>query len=397
MDKTIASCYLTHNHPDVIDLVLENMCELYTSKGIDIYIYDSSPDDLTENVVKKYQEQGFDRLFYVDVRFIDGCDEKMLYILQGKGLNKHYDYIWPTKDRCFFVGDALDKIVESVNDDYDLVFALDEKDRWELRNPKYKDVYDDPVEFFSHYGQLTTNWEAVIRKTSTLLDDVDWEEYSEKYKLGKNSFNQTITLFAKLSELDECRIRVIHHETNEKANCVLASSSWWDRLLKIWVDEWIAAIFMLPAIYDAHKLAIVKSELGLPALFGSTNTIVYLRNSGQLTPERYEQLKSMWSMITDYPLEYLEMIVRGEEQELFSMILDRFHNDLRDGNYEDAYYIFMANPWIKQTMSDEDYKDLEFCFVVYKNEINKKGYSVLFNDVDSLSELLEKYRSLKRN
>ena len=51
-----------------MDEVLEHICVPYGEKGIDIYVYDSSENNDTENVVGKYIEKGQCRLFYVPVQ-----------------------------------------------------------------------------------------------------------------------------------------------------------------------------------------------------------------------------------------------------------------------------------------------------------------------------------------
>lgn len=73
MKNRVACCYLTYNHPEAMDEVLEHICVPYGEKGIDIYVYDSSENNDTENVVGKYIEKGQCRLFYVPVRFIKGA------------------------------------------------------------------------------------------------------------------------------------------------------------------------------------------------------------------------------------------------------------------------------------------------------------------------------------
>ena len=395
MNSTVACCYLTYNHPEVVEQILERICDTYREKGIDIYYYDSSTDEKTEEIIKKYQDKGYDNIYYVDVKFIKSGDEKYLYVIQGNGLKKHYDYIWPTKDRIFFRGKALDEICESMEQGNDVIFAVNEEDRWELVIPKVKDVYEDPAEFFSHYGQLCTNWEAFIRKTSTMVDGVDWDAYAAKYKVGPdNNFNQLITGFARLSELEKCSIRVVHHEPMDKLCSVLAKSMWRNSFMKVWVDTWIPAIFSLPDIYNPHKLNIIKSELGLFSLFGSTESLIQLREEGILDYERYSALSDMWEMITDYPKEFFELLMLKDDSKMLTLIRERFEKAFAEKDYPKAYLLHIGNEWLSMTMEKEDYEIMKICFTVYKNEINKYGKSLLFEGVTSVNELISKYKSL---
>lgn len=392
----VACCYLTYNHSETVNHVLGAMCDSYRDHGIDIYIYDSSEDEKTEQVVKEFQEKGFDNIFYVDVRFIKDGNEKYLYVIQGNGLNHNYDYIWPSKDRTFFRGETLDSIVEAAKKDFDVIMVVDEEARWELRWPQIKDEYIDPVEFFAHYGALSTDWQGILRRTDTMSDTVDWESHISTYGLGAgNPFNQTISLFARLAELESPKIRVIHAGPNDSRNSTLSHSAWFKYLIEIWGEQWIAAINSLPEIYNGYKLSVIKSELGLPALFGSTDRLIYLREEGILNQETFSKLKPIWTMITDYPLEYAESILRSEEQKIYEEVVNLFLSSFSEHNYEAGYYLFQSNEWLRQVIVDDVYSDLENCYKIYRHEINEKGYSVLFADVDSMEMLVKRYRGIR--
>lgn len=393
MSTSIACCYLTHNHPDVVDEVLLHTLENYIAHNIDVYIFDSSAEYTTKDIVEKYQKNYPDNLFYVDVRFVKTGDEKMLYVLQGNGLSKKYDYIWPSKDRCFFRGQTLDQIIEAANEGHDVILGVNEYDRWELRIPPVKDIYTDPVEFFGHYGQLCTNWEALIRKVDTMIDGVNWPELIKDNNLvPENPFIQPVSLFASLAKKDNCRIKVVHQFPHDKLCSKKAASGWGNVVFEIWIDKWIPAIFGLPAIYDGYKLAIIKSELGLEPLFGSTSSLIYLKDTNQLTKERYNQLKSIWNMITEYPEEYLDRIWNGEITELLESVIKEFKEALANCDFDKAHRVFITNEWLELTMDKKDYQDLRTCFAIYRSDVNLGRKSFLFDKTTSAAELLQKYR-----
>ena len=123
MKNKVACCYLTHEHPEVVDEVLDAVCEEYGKRGIDIYVYDSSEDDDTKEVVEKYVSKGLCDLYYVPIQFTkgkNGGNEKYLYVLSGFGLEGDYDYIWPSKDRCWYSGNTLDEICAAIDEDHDI-------------------------------------------------------------------------------------------------------------------------------------------------------------------------------------------------------------------------------------------------------------------------------------
>ncbi len=306
MKNRVACCYLTHEHPDVIREVLGHICSEYGKKGIDIYIYDSSAGEETEKIVAEYDAKGLCGLYYIDAGSFggrDGGNDKYLHVLRGDGLSGHYDYIWPTKDRCWFEGETLDRVCEAIDEDHDIVFAVDERDRYELITKLSKDVYTDPVEFFGDYGALTTNWECLIRRTDTMLDPIEWVRYESLYGIsGMNNFNQTLSLFVRLSETDKCSIRVIESGLDDKRYSDKAKPLWTSNLMEVWIDKWIPAIYSLPSIYDGHKLAVIKTQLSHISLFGSNDALVAMRDMGAFTKDRVALLWSMWAMISRLPV-----------------------------------------------------------------------------------------------
>ena len=397
MKNRVACCYLTHEHPQVMEEVLARICKSYGEKGIDVYVYDSSESSETKAIVDQYNSSGAVNLHYVPMQFMKdekGGDAKYLEVLKGYGLNGEYDYIWPTKDRCWFEGETLDKICEAIDEDHDVVFALDERDRYELINRQLKPVYTDPAEFFGDYGALTTNWECLIRRRETMLDPIDWEKYGRDNKVGKdNNFNQTLTTFIRLSELDSCSIRVIESGLDDKRYSDKAAPIWKSTIFEIWIDKWIPAIYSLPAVYDGYKLSVIKTQLSHISLFGSNDALLFLKNSGAITAPRMELLRSMWDMISRVPLENLERIMAGDEKTLFEEQYDAFNASFIEKDYEKAYYLFIQNGWMSERLSKEDYRMIALSFYILSRD-TRRGYSHLFEGVDSVKALIERFKKL---
>ena len=397
--KTIACCLLTYNHPDIVEQVLSLSAQSYAEHGIDIYLYDSSEDDATRLAVARF-ESFLPNVHYVDVKHISSGDAKFYEIIQGHYLPKHYDYIWPCKDRTFLADKTLDGVAKAIqNGDYDIVFAVDERDRWELRWPKVKDEYDDAVEFFSHYGQLTTNWVALIRKSETMIDSVNWQQLTDMYNLGDNNFNQTLSLFGILADMDKPKIRVIHNEKAgmRESDLPSAKSLWYDKVINIWVEKWIPAIFSLPDIYNEHKMAVIQSELGLNSLFGGTDSLVFYRDIGAITLENYNAIRDSWSIISPIPTNIADLIFRGQDDKWQDIMMGDFVEAFKRKSYDEAYFIFNCCNRLKFILGEKIHSDLKICFNVYRDELHNKGYSALFEGVDSVDALILKYYSITGN
>ncbi len=397
MKNRLACCYLTHGHPQVMDEVLDRISRTYSEKGIDIYVYDSSVSSDTKDVVDRYISLGAHNLFYVPMQHLQnekGGDAKYLEVLKGYGLNGEYDYIWPTKDRCWFEGETLDKICEAVDEDYDVVFALDERDRYELINRSLKETYTDPVELFGDYGALTTNWECLIRRRDTMLDPVDWGKYEREYNVNKeNNFNQTLTTFIRLSETDHCSIRVIESGLDDKRYSDKAAPIWKDEIFEIWIEKWIPTIYSLPSVYDGYKLSVIKTQLSHISLFGSNDALLFLKENGVITQPRMELLKSMWNMISRLPFENFERIMAGDEEALFKDEYAAFIRSFEKKDYEKAYYLFIRNGWMSDRFSKEDYRIIALSFYILSRD-TRRGYSQLFDGIDSVDGLISRFRKL---
>lgn len=94
MKYSIACCFLTHNHPDIVKDILDKCLKIYANFGVDIFFYDDSDDDATKQIAEKKISEGASNLFYIDVHSAINGDHKYYLILQGYGLPKDYDYIW---------------------------------------------------------------------------------------------------------------------------------------------------------------------------------------------------------------------------------------------------------------------------------------------------------------
>ena len=182
MNHNIACCYLTHNHPSVVKEVLEIVKDYYDQNGIDIYVYDSSTNKETKEIVQGFIDNGVNNLFYIPINEKLGGDGKLLEIFKGTGLKKKYDYIWPNKDRSYVTKKTAQAIQRESTAGYDCIFN-DCYFPLESERKKYKKIYEKE-EFFSEFGWLTTSWDTVLINTQKVLDKICWEEFEKKYDVG---------------------------------------------------------------------------------------------------------------------------------------------------------------------------------------------------------------------
>ena len=370
--------------------ILDRCLKAYCSYGIDICICDDSDDDKTKELIEGYISEGATNLFYVGTPKGFTGDLKYLRIIQGYYLPKQYDYIWPCKDRVCFDESFVGKIRSSIEEGHDAVIGAYEFARWDVGENLNRDVYTDPAELYRLYAVVSTNWECIIRKRSTMLDSIDWANYSDVYKLGElNSFNQTITFFAALAEMDSCSVKICRY-TDERFISDKASSDWKKKVFELWIDKWVAANFSLPSIYDKYKLEAIKSQTNLSELFGSVERMIEFHKAGLYTSDVYEKYKNMWAFISNIPSDYLKLIAEGNYEEAACNTIKDFEQCFNERDFKKAWWLISANGFIVNHYDEGTTRILIKCFNWYRMDMMSKGVSNVFDGVTTLDDLIKR-------
>ncbi len=395
MKKSIACCYLTHNHPDIVKDILQRSVRDYAEHDIDICVYDDSDDEKTKEIVDSFKKEGHNNLHYIDAHIALHGDDKMRLVLQGYALPKEYDYIWPCKDRTCFSSDILDRLCELTEDSPDLIQIADEEQRWDVRRPITNEEYSDPVDFYRDYASFTTNWEGTVRNKKTMLDPIDWELYQAQYGVCC-SFIQPISIFARLAEMESCRIKICRYEEGRYISSFSSGSGWINKTMEIWIDTWIKANFGLPGIYDPYKIEVVKSQTAKPELFGCVENMLVFFEKGIFLKEVYEKYRSMWPMLTDIKPECLEMIANDKLEDAITFTYKEFKDALSSENYFRAFEIISQERWFEKKYDEKTFNILAICFYLYKKDMLTKGVSVIFDGVRSIDDIVKRYQELAK-
>ena len=297
--KKIAVCVPTYNHPDVVEDVLSKSIQDYYNYGIDIYYYDSSEGNETELVVKKYQEAGFDNLYLVKIASEIPADDKMLLIFEGEGRKKTYDYIWPVKDRSYCPKITLEKIMAAAEEEYDAIFLGVMNTANDIQMSTC--TYYDPVECYRDWGWLATSWDVIIYNQKSFFDDFKMDKFKEKDVT--RSFYPFTHFFNRIAEIKDLKLRLLRDEEIVIGNSELGQSGWTKNAFTIWQERWIKANRDLPECYNPYKAKVIKETASLPWLLGSVDLLMELRALGILTPDKYEEIKVDWELVSDIPLE----------------------------------------------------------------------------------------------
>ncbi len=387
MKNSLVCCYLTHNHPDIVLSVLEHSLKIYADHGIDVCIYDDSDDDTTKTIVDGFVERGATNLYYIDAREAEGGDQKLYLIMNGYRLPKDYDYIWPVKDRVCFESTYIDRLCAKIDEDHDVILGLNEWQRWDVSHPVHSDHYTDPAEFYNDYGFFITNWECTIRKRSTMLDPVDWQKYKEIYNIYVSPFSQMLSLFARAAKMNEFSAAICRYDANERFFAAGGHSSWRNRIFDLWIDKWIDANYKLPNIYDAYKLSVIKDETNLKDIFGSVSYMMGYRDDGIYDRSVFEKYRNVWPLVTDIPLESLELIADMKYEEVIKKTINEFESSITENDFLKARYLFVGNLWFKQMYDEKTYKKLFDSFSQYTYDMLSEGSSKVFEGVKSVDDI----------
>ena len=386
MKNSLVCCYMTHDHPDIMETVLKNSLNSYAEHDIDVCVYDDSEDHRTDEIVRGYINNGAHNLYYVDAGKARGGNGKLYLIMNGYGLPKDYDYIWPTKDRVYFDGTYLDRLCEKIDEDHDVVLGINEWQRWDVSHPVSCDEYNDPVLFFRDYGFFITNWECTIRRRSTMLEPVDWQKYCNLYDIENNPFNQLLSLFVRAAEMKGFSAAICRYDQNERSFAISGDSGWRAVVFDLWIDKWIDNIYKLPSIYDAYKLKVIKDETNLKDIFGSVSYMLNYSEKGILDRRIYEKYGNIWPLITDVPQRIIELVADKRYEEVIADTLKDFEDSMGNKDYLKARYIFAGNPWLKDMYDRKTYDRLFACFNEYTYDMLSAGRSDVFIDFEKVLE-----------
>ena len=392
MKYSLACCFLTHDHPDVVKEILDRCLKVYEDHGVDICMYDDSDDDTTRTLVDEYISAGATNLYYVDIHEAINGDHKYYLLMQGYGLPKDYDYIWPSKDRVCFEFTYLDKVCEAIDEGHDVIIGNCELSRWDVGINVLQDVYTEPTEFYRKYSWVSTNWEALIRKRNTMLKPVNWGEYEKKYNIGASCpFNQTITLFARLSELESSSIKICRYEYEEIFISQKYHSAWGNVMFELWIDKWVSANFSLPAVYDKYKSEAIKAETNLDELFGSVERFILYKEDGLYNRAIFDKYKDIWPFVTEIPPEYLRMIADDDYSGAIKGTINDFEQCFVSRDFPKAWWIISANPWLNKVYNEKMYSVLVAYFNQYRKDMMRFGSSAVFDGINSIQNLRDRH------
>jgi hypothetical protein len=300
-DVKIAVCIPTYNRSLVVEEFLVKCSTDYVNLGIDIYIYDSSTNSETENVVNLWMKR-LNNLYYIRVPSYLHANMKVFKIFQQHGLRILYDFIWVCGDTLRFNKEALTSILSNIIPQYDMI----EINGIDMENLGTR-LYTNHNDYFRDCAWHLTLFGAVVLNVRTMLSNVNWKDYELRYSSSEFiNFSHVSFYFNKLASMNNFKALHISLEPYLLTTSVLRENyGWYKETLHVICCGWVQTIKNLPSCYEDKKEAIVK--FGKYTVL-NTMDLIRLREDGHYNISIYKQYRSVWNEVCDIPIIKLYMI-----------------------------------------------------------------------------------------
>lgn len=300
----MAVCIPTYNRVNEIKYLLENELIFFKDLNFDLYIFDSSTNSETNDLVCGYKS--CNNLFYYKIDSSVHPNMKVFIIYETIADFKMYDYLWMVHDHTFWGSEALKIISQQLLSNADLI-CLDVLGN--QYNVKKNNSLND---LLLSNSWILTRFGASILKTSSYLNNVDWVYYKKKYSNEKLiSFSHVGFIFEQACNINDfSAISVsipMEYSTNLLSHLGIGGISWYNDSFNIVAQKWAACIDQLPEIYT-NKDEVLRS---VDRFYFSTDKILIQKKEGKYTLKDFWKYKKLLKkMVPDlyYKLLYLALI-----------------------------------------------------------------------------------------
>lgn len=296
----------TCNRPEAIRFLLAYSAPLDRRLGVDIIIYDSSDNELTQEIVNEFRRDGYYNVFYQRYNgLFDGfsLDHKIIQIY--KDYADYYDYIWVCRDGLIPI---IDEIIEKLRY-YKKVnvgcIIVDSKFRNEgIEKEKCYRTINDCVQFLREQasrlqtlGMLIFSGEFAKRLVATEpINDSNyslWQMAAPFHAFAKSPFEVvffTRNVFA----------------LNEHA----AIAHFWgkaEKTIRQWGERWYHIIMDMPEVYnDAKKDCLMVYTVDFHPF--SAKRVMELRIYGGLNIDLVHKNSAILKQVSQTPMWYFYTI-----------------------------------------------------------------------------------------
>lgn len=202
----IALCIPTKDRFKCIEELLLDYPRINGICQMDIYIYDSSVDDVIERYVNSYDKSY--NVFYKRVKdyhdengnIYKGTDQaalKLYDIYSEFSGSEKYDYVWVSGDSVRF-SDNIFNLLRELHDDYDFVSIIINKLNEYVYEKQHDVFWNNAEEYIKYNTGMNTLFGGVLVNVKA-LEHIDWKEVSKWYKNTKYLSFSYIRLYAEIA------------------------------------------------------------------------------------------------------------------------------------------------------------------------------------------------------
>lgn len=304
--KDLAICIPTYKSALIINEYLDNSISVLSELEIDLYIYDSSPDDETFKVIKQYNS--FSNLYYIRLPESIHSNMKVYQIFQKKNFEYEYKYVWLNLDYVKWTKEVFLRVLNYVKLDYDMI-VVDNNDMYNLREKEYT----DKKLFFKECCWRLVTYLGAILKSSTMLEGTNWFYLVDKYGVkDKINFSHIGFYFEKIAELENFKAFHFSVYYGDFISSSLKKGSMWIKdAIELWGEYYPSAIFALPNLYDEYKTYVVKIH-NLSMNIINIDNLLAMRYLKLYDESVYKRFEGRWNMISILPENVLQELSKAE-------------------------------------------------------------------------------------
>ena len=295
MCRKIALCIPIYKTYQLAEEFLKEYSASYIQAGIDIYYYDSTPDDSVKKVIDNWVDD--EHIYYIEMRSATHSVEKVYQIFQGIGLQFEYEYIWMCNDavRCSHIG--LEKLLYQMKKNFDII-TIDVCD-----TEKNVDcIFTSPNDYVQHCFNTMTLYGSIILNAKTFLKDVDWSKYANIFSTStQERWWAYISFYCfRILELENFSAIAIPCKSDfVRFSELKKTSQWTSDLFPVLCDGLVNTVKHLPDAYMPKK----KLSKGYieNVFLNSIFSFLMLKEEGQYTVRTYWKYRNVWDWVTNRP------------------------------------------------------------------------------------------------
>lgn len=293
---SLALCIPTYERADMVEDFLVRCSAYYIEAGIDIYYYDSSVSNGTEELLQKWADG--EHIHYVRMPSELHPNAKAYKIFQGYGLKKEYDFIWLSNDSLQCSRLAIEQLMPSLNLEYDIIEIIDAGNDYNRVGTR---IFTDGNEYMQKCAWYLALFGAAILNVHTMLDGVDWGSYEERFLIRPVIYFSHINFyFHRLLELEQFRAFCLCVPRRSVTNSRLKKTIGWARTVFYVVCEgWLQTINGLPDCYT-NKEAVISE--GLDRTFGpGAARLCRYKQRDIYSMKIFLKYRAVWDKVTSIP------------------------------------------------------------------------------------------------